>query len=586
MWRHLRLEKNIPLLLLFIFVLNLESSIALKGRWKPANEDARRFPTQKTWQNDWQKSAQTTTEHARRIQINRNMQNVRRNTVDRPLQNDGRFLIDRTSPNYRRHPVDTTFQNERFPIDRKLQNNRFPVDVKLQNNRFPVDVKLANARFPIDRKFQNARLPIDRTLPNDRFPIDKTLQNERRISTSKTLQNAERLEIDEQSQNDSRVSVVRTFPTDRGIIYDNRLQNRRIDVSDGIMQSDKKLNVNRLLEHNRRSQNELKNKIDMLLQNVSKPKDPIEPGGRGMPNFRQARNYLRERKTLEEHNQKILNSRRMQSSKRDWAATPHPIPRQGDQDKSNMLGLNEKQEERSAEFNSSEFIDPNKPREEEQGWGWGDFWKGVMITTENVAGLTPPGGRTLIMRTCYCIAGTYITAIQDFKKYYMWRYFYENNIQFEVGYLVAEIISKYQRMLEIFHMATDYFFKNQKTRNAHSTYVLYLYTNVLEMGTVIAHLCNMLTELEDKYKFIPVPQSGFTDYHLIRVFDDTESVQLANQILAYEKKMAKLRKEKIRERKKMRDKSLFIGMKVTTPDRRPKHRSWPLVYGWSIETDW
>lgn len=71
-------------------------------------------------------------------------------------------------------------------------------------------------------------------------------------------------------------------------------------------------------------------------------------------------------------------------------------------------------------------------------------------------------------------------------------------------------------MLELFHMTTDYFYKYQSKSYAPNTYVFYLYTNVLEIGTAIAHLCNMLTEIEDKYRFIPVRQSGFSDYHLIR----------------------------------------------------------------------
>ena len=63
-------------------------------------------------------------------------------------------------------------------------------------------------------------------------------------------------------------------------------------------------------------------------------------------------------------------------------------------------------------------------------------------------------------------------------------------------------------------MSTDYFFQATNRQFMPSTYMLYMYTNVVEMGTVIAHLCNMLTEIEDKYRFIPVPGSVFGDYHL------------------------------------------------------------------------
>lgn len=78
----------------------------------------------------------------------------------------------------------------------------------------------------------------------------------------------------------------------------------------------------------------------------------------------------------------------------------------------------------------------------------------------------------------------------------------------------SEIISKYQKMLEIFYMAQKKFFFNQNRNFAPSTYMIYLYTNVLEMATVIGHLCNMLHELDEKYK--RVPKSGFDDYHLAK----------------------------------------------------------------------
>lgn len=96
--------------------------------------------------------------------------------------------------------------------------------------------------------------------------------------------------------------------------------------------------------------------------------------------------------------------------------------------------------------------------------------------------------------------------------YYDKRYFYENNIEYEVGYMTNEIITKYQKMLELFYMAQKRFFFNQNRNFAPSTYMIYLYTNVLEMATVIGHLCNMLHELEEKFK--KAPKSGFHDYHL------------------------------------------------------------------------
>lgn len=92
------------------------------------------------------------------------------------------------------------------------------------------------------------------------------------------------------------------------------------------------------------------------------------------------------------------------------------------------------------------------------------------------------------------------------------RHFYENNLEFEIGYMTHEIISKYQRMLEMFYMAEKRYFSNVLKNIAPTTYMLYMYTNVLEIANVIKHLCHMLNEIETKYMLMP--DTGFSDYQL------------------------------------------------------------------------
>lgn len=249
------------------------------------------------------------------------------------MQNVRTFPNDQTLHNVRKLTTDRTLQNVRgFPNDRSLQNLRgFPSDRTLQNVR----------RFSNYISMQNVR----------KFPIDRTLPNYKRVPTLTTIQNARRIQIDDRMQSDRRVSADSRFPGDRIMEYNKTLRSPEIHVTDGIMKNDIKINVNRLLEHNRRTQNELKKKIDSLMQNENIQIYEREQDGRSIlearriENDTQSQKYLNEqtRRILDVHNQRMINSRRMQNYKRAWAATPHTI-------------LRRKYDNSSQEFNSSEFI--------------------------------------------------------------------------------------------------------------------------------------------------------------------------------------------------------------------------------------
>ncbi|CAH0595299.1 unnamed protein product [Chrysodeixis includens] len=194
------------------------------------------------------------------------------------------------------------------------------------------------------------------------------------------------------------------------------------------------------------------------------------------------------------------------------------------------------------------------------------------------------GSGTSKIRVCYIIATTYMSSLRDLRKYFYIRHFYENNVDYEVGYVTNEIITKYQKMLEIYYMAQKRYFYDQDRNFAPPTYMIYLYTNLLELATVIGHLSNMLHEIEDKYK--AVPKSGFSDYHLGREnkYDLDAHRNRIRAEAALQRQLAREKRMRARQRKKMREKNLYIGYKPTPPPRRPKiKRRWPLHYGWSIE---
>ncbi|CAH0404123.1 unnamed protein product [Chilo suppressalis] len=200
----------------------------------------------------------------------------------------------------------------------------------------------------------------------------------------------------------------------------------------------------------------------------------------------------------------------------------------------------------------------------------------------------------LVARNCYLSAQTYQSALEEIRKYYHIRFLYSDNLQYEVGYLVHEIVHKYQMMLELYHLVVKRFLAVQDKHFAPVTYMLYMYTNVLEYSMAVIHLCNMLHELEKKYQ----------KKKKISVFDNDVVTQMTRASRGprnvtvtlpprepyegrketYLDRQAAERKRKRKQMKKDRQQMIISGdWKRTTVNKRPKKGMWPLEYGWSIE---
>lgn len=488
------------------------------------------------------------------------------------IENDRPFPIDRTLQIDKRNPNNRTLQNDgRVPIGRTLQDERIPNDNTLQNDkRNLIDRSLQNyRRISVDRTLQNdRRIPIDKTLQNDkRIPIDTTWQNYRKVHRDRALQNLKKNLIDRTVQNDRRIPNYKTNQPD----------------GDGLMQKVKRIKINKILEQDH---NGFEKKIDRLLQNGNLQANKRVRGvgrmltNRRMQNYENIQNNLKAQNGSDEF-QKMINARRIGYDKRMRAANLHPILRQ----RYTPEGKN---------FTGSQEDEPTEQDDEEKS-RWQSFIGAVKRMMENLDGWQPAEQTQLNIRACYCIATTYISALHDFRRYNEKRYMYENNAEFEIGYLVSEILSKYQRMLELYNLSISYYFKKISKNYMPVIYMLYMYTNVLEMGTVITHLCNMLAEIEDKVEHVPIPLSGFTDYHHVIMAisdanknrDDSSKAKELNADAEFQKILNRIQQSKTKKRakkKKIKAADIPLDTKPTTPARRPKRYWRDRIYGWSIES--
>nr|XP_049699068.1 uncharacterized protein LOC110370821 [Helicoverpa armigera] len=314
---------------------------------------------------------------------------------------------------------------------------------------------------------------------------------------------------------------------------------------------------------------------------------------RRMQNVKKAQNTKR---NFEKSYQKSVNARRIRNDRRMWVAT------------SGATVVFRKYMDNSTippdppDFNSSELDHGAEEHPEmdigDDGGGpggtggseafWGKFFKSLTMIFDGLSAIEPAGSNGQKVRACLHIATTYMNAHKDLRRYMGTRYFYENNLQYEVGYMTSEIITKYQRMLEIYHIAQDKWRKHQNREFASSIYMLYLYTNILEMGTVIGHLCAMLAEMELRFRDPSRKKTGFEDYHMPpkkkTQKHGTEAFEAS--IDEYEKRLLDGQKKRRKQRNKDRKKNLYAGYKPTPPDKKPRGSSWALDYGWSIEYNW
>ncbi|XP_050360308.1 uncharacterized protein LOC126780086 isoform X2 [Nymphalis io] len=192
-------------------------------------------------------------------------------------------------------------------------------------------------------------------------------------------------------------------------------------------------------------------------------------------------------------------------------------------------------------------------------------------------------------KACYFTSVTYRAAMWDLRRYFEMRSLYTDSMEYEIGFLCHEIIYRYQLLLELYQMVERRFVSFEHKNYASVTYMFYIYTNILEQSKVIIHLCNMLHEVEKKYK--NVKKGLFSDY-ADRIGPDgapnaweknRTSLEQARQ--AYERWLRQKRREqrkREKERKKYLQQMVKFGL-TTARKQTTKKRSWPIQYGWSIE---
>ncbi|KAJ0169331.1 hypothetical protein K1T71_015215 [Dendrolimus kikuchii] len=88
---------------------------------------------------------------------------------------------------------------------------------------------------------------------------------------------------------------------------------------------------------------------------------------------------------------------------------------------------------------------------------------------------------------------------KDLKRYYKIRTLYENNVEYEIGYVSQKIIHRYSHVLELFHQVRKLYDERPTTMFAPIKYVFNMYATVLEECKHIIHLCHMMNVIEKKY---------------------------------------------------------------------------------------
>ncbi|CAK1553256.1 unnamed protein product [Leptosia nina] len=164
-------------------------------------------------------------------------------------------------------------------------------------------------------------------------------------------------------------------------------------------------------------------------------------------------------------------------------------------------------------------------------------------------------------------------------------------ISYKNAYLCHEIIFRYQILLELYQMIEKRYYHKLRSDVAPSSLMLYFYTNILEESQAIIHLCNMLHEIEDKYRYnSPIKKkhdSAFQDSFDIK----DEKNRTLSPDETYERYQRLMKKEALkRERERKKQRKMYLKFGITTKSQensiyRTKKSRFPLHYGWSLE-DW
>ncbi|KAL0858506.1 hypothetical protein ABMA27_012368 [Loxostege sticticalis] len=188
-------------------------------------------------------------------------------------------------------------------------------------------------------------------------------------------------------------------------------------------------------------------------------------------------------------------------------------------------------------------------------------------------------------RICYFMSFTYLGAMPEIRRYFDRRFLYVNTKEYEIGYLAYDIIYRYQMMIEIFHIMHTKYYLEPRRNKAPVSYMFYMYRNMLEYGTTIIHLCNMMHEIELKYQKAKI--GHWDDYpeaeDVKAKTKQNKTAENKENIDDYERRRLEEYKRRRRQRKRNRKQSYINFKGHSTPDRRPKKSFWPLHYGWSIE---
>ncbi|XP_049884335.1 uncharacterized protein LOC126379575 [Pectinophora gossypiella] len=189
-----------------------------------------------------------------------------------------------------------------------------------------------------------------------------------------------------------------------------------------------------------------------------------------------------------------------------------------------------------------------------------------------------------VLRQCKSITTSFRTALTDFRRYFPLRVTYSETLEYEVGYLAYTIIIKYQNLLELFYIIHVRYALQNKTDKATTRFMFYMYRNMLHLGTSIVHLCNMMHEVERKYK-------GYVGLWSINVTWKMKKKKKKkkynkNGLLTLQQKIRQIEKWKKAQAKKKRQQHQAGHIVIYVPTLEPARTNWPLIYGWSIEDFW
>ncbi|KAI5637451.1 hypothetical protein NE865_09882 [Phthorimaea operculella] len=203
-----------------------------------------------------------------------------------------------------------------------------------------------------------------------------------------------------------------------------------------------------------------------------------------------------------------------------------------------------------------------------------------------------------------CRAGNamYLAAGRDLSNFIPIRLLYQDNLEFEIGYLVYQVIHRYQMMVELYEVAHRRFYLHQWQMRGHHKYMLHIYRTMLKLCNVIIHFCNLAQVVEKEYEghdsiFVhtePPEPSGSDPSDPnnqkevgMKRKKTTVAVQKFEPGGNINKKMHDMEKQRKKALKKERKRQMLEGMVKYTPKSEPKRPPrYQYIYGWSIEDWW